>query len=100
MEPLETVLKYLESIGFNRNKHRFNKRQLGFGLENIFIILLLCLNLFYATHTREEYINNIVVTVIVTLVFVSRLSTVHKTPIIFVFIDQLNRIVDQSKKFE
>lgn len=97
MKTFVTVSKHLESIGFTEHQKRFNRRQLEFGLNIVLGIILIILNLFYVADTSEEYMNGILIGVVSTLLFIAFVSTAFKTATIFIFINQLNGIINQSE---
>lgn len=98
MKPLETAEKHLEAIGFRKNQHRLNAIQLGFVLENFVNIVLTCISVCHVIDTPEMFMICVLMFVIITLVFVSRVSTVYKTKNLFVFIERYKEMIIQSKK--
>lgn len=97
MKIFVTVSKHLESIGFAEHQQRFNTRQLKFSLNIILGIILISLNLCYIADTSVEYMNGILIDIVSIMVFIAFVSTVFKMATIFIFINQLDEIINQSE---
>lgn len=97
MKVYGTVLKHLGSIGFRQNEPRFNKRQCEMHLKAVLNNLLICMQLFHVADTLKEYLDSVFAMTVSILIFISRASTAFKSATIFVFINGLEQIVNDSK---
>lgn len=96
MKIFETVLKHLDSIGFKENQHRFNRIQIETHLKAALNVSLICVQLFHVANTLKEYMDGIFLITVAILVFISRASTAFKTTTIFIFINRLEEIINDS----
>lgn len=100
MKTFETVLKHLKSIGFEENQHNkvgISKRQWLLSLILFLDIVLTFIDLYYVVDTTEDYMNGILVLTIAILIFIAYLSTAFKTATIFIFINQYDKIINESE---
>lgn len=98
MKTFEKVIKHLESMGyFYIPNSRFNKRQLKLSLQAICAIFSFCMWLFNVAETPKEYMNGIFMITAVTLVLISRLSTILKMPTLIFCNNQFIEIIEQSE---
>lgn len=96
MKIFQTVQKHLASIGYRANQNPFNLQQLTIIFMGILAIFSQCVYLFFIANTTKEFLDSILMTTIGILVFISNLSTVHKTATIFIFIDSVEKGIHGS----
>lgn len=96
MKIFEIVLKGLESNGFKESEARFNKHQLQIHMNAALNISLVCVQLLHVANTLKEYMDGIFILCVAILIFISRASTAFKTKTIFMFINRLEGIINDS----
>lgn len=97
MKIFNTVQKHLASIGYRANQNPFNTQQLSIILMGIFATISQCIYLFFIAKTLKEFMDSILMTAANFLVFISNLSTIHKMATIFIFIDSIEKAINESK---
>lgn len=97
MKIFETVQKHLASIGYAVHQSPFNIQQLRIICMGIMTIFMQCVYLFCIANTTKEFMDSILMTTAGILVFISNLSTAHKTATIFIFIERISKVVNESK---
>lgn len=96
MKVVKTVRWSLELMGYSANEKAFSRIQLRHGLEDLLIISTNCVYLFHVAETTQEYINSTFMTSVGICVFISYVSTVSKTETIFVMIEKVEEICNES----
>lgn len=97
MKVYQTVQKNLSLMGYSPDKRPFNKKQIKIGVEMALCIGLHIMYLVHVASTPREYMEAIFQTSVVILIFISFISTVLKMDIIFIFIDKIEILVNDSK---
>lgn len=97
MEIFLTVKKNLASLAFVPNQRPFYTNQLIHTSYGFLAIILQCLYLFFDAETIKEYMDSIFMTTVGILVYVGYLSMVFKMVTIFIFIDDMEQVVNRRK---
>lgn len=84
-------------MAYIKHKRPFNEQQLRYMFKSIVAIIFQFVYLLRVAETSKEYMNSIFMTTVGTLVFVSHISTTIKMDKIFIFIDTLEKIINQSE---
>lgn len=97
MKLFEIVQRNLALMGYSPNQRPFTKKQIQIGVTKALCISLHGINLIYVANTPKEYMQSIFDTSVTVLVFISFISTILKMNIIFILIDKLQALVNDSK---
>lgn len=97
MDIFKTIKNQLASTGFTKRNERFHTEQLLRALEGFLGIVLQCLYIHFEAETTKEYMVSVLTTAVGIFIYIGYLSTVLKTEKIFIFIDDVEEIINGSK---
>lgn len=97
MEIFKTIKNNFASIGFTKKNEQFHTEQLLRTVEGFLAIILQCLYLLFDANTIKDYMVSILTTTVGIFVYVAYLSTVIKTEKIFIFLDDIEDVINESK---
>lgn len=93
----ETIKTNFASIGFIREKGRFHTQQCLHMTNGFVVVILQYLYIPIEAVTIKEYMDAIFITSGGSCIFVTYLSAVLKTELIFISIDEVERLVNERK---
>lgn len=97
MKIFQTIQTNFALIGFERNLRPFNARQrLCFNAASLSVVSLI-VYLLNVANTPKEYMDAIFVVALGILMTISHISTMLKTETIFIFIDEIEEIVNERE---
>lgn len=98
MKILQLIQMHLALNGYkNPNLRPCNGQQKWFFVEMFLSITSLYVYLLFVADSLKEYMDSILVTAVGTLVVISRISTILKMKTIFVFIDEVEKLLNASE---
>lgn len=97
MKILQTIRHDLALIGYSANQHPYNIQQLEHGFKSTLAAAMQCVYLFFIAETSKEFIDSTFMATVAILVLISFVSTAQKTTIIFNFIDEVEKIANNSE---
>lgn len=97
MKILQTTQMHLALYGYEANSSPFSKRRKLIYIEIFVSQTAYMAHLLLVANTPKEYMNSIFMVGIAFLCTVSRINTMFKTKTIFIFIDEVEEILNSSK---
>lgn len=99
MKIAQTTKRYLASMGYRVDLRPFHKHQLWLLFERPFTLFLQLVYVLHVAKTSREYMESIFMLMVGILMYVSLVSTIIKMPTIFILIDDMERVINQSEFF-
>lgn len=97
MKILQTVQKYFATIGYDANRYPLNSDTVGEIFQRILAIICQFLYLIRHANSPKDIVDNIFMTAVAILCFISVMSTIQKMKMIFIFINEIEQIVNESE---
>lgn len=97
MKIFQTTQTNLALLGFERNLRPFNKRQRWILIEGFLAVTACYVYLLLVADSSKEFMDSIFTTGVSNLILISHISTVLKTETIFVFIDDVEDVINASE---
>lgn len=86
-------------IGYSADQQPFNMKQMNLAFASILSCAVQLAYLILIAETLKEIMVSIFMTMVAFLVFISFVSTVLKMPKLFYFVDEVEKIVNESELF-
>lgn len=97
MKIAQTVKWYLASMGYTADLHPFHKQQVWLLVERMVNIILQVIYVLYVANTSREYTETYFMIVVGILMYIPLVSTIIEMPTIFVLIDDMEQVINESK---
>lgn len=97
MKIYQTVKTNLALIGYKENLRPFNERQKWIFIIGFSTLLANYVDLLHDSNTPKEYMDSIFMSGIGTFVQISHISTTFKMETIFIFINEVEEVINASK---
>lgn len=97
MKIFQTIQMHLAWYGYEANLLPFNKRHKMVLADVVFSLTVYNVHLFYEANLPQGYLDTIYMIVVTTVITISRISTMLKMKNIFLFIDEIEAILDASE---
>lgn len=97
MKIYQTVRWNLALIGYKKNLRPFPKRLKWILFVKSTFIIAAYMHLFYVANTTKEFMDSIFVTGMGTLITISHISTIFKMETIFVFMNEIEEVINASE---
>lgn len=99
MKVLTTVQWSLALVGYyNSQPHRFSIKQKAHILVTVLSIISICVHVSRGANSPQEYILSIFMIVTIFGIFVSFVDTSNKAEIIFLFIEKVQKIINEGER--
>lgn len=97
MEIAQTVKKNLASIGYRTNVRPFHREQLWILLERLISFLLQLMYLLEEAKTPKQYMQSYFTLCVAILMYISLASTIIEMPTIFIFIGDMEKVINERE---
>lgn len=99
MKVLKTVRWSLALMGYHDSQQRrFGINQKAYTLVNLLFMISLCVYLYHGANSAQEYIFSIFMLITIVGIFVSFVDTSNKAELIFLFIEKVQKIIDDGER--